>query len=1211
MEKFTVIDIRQELTIAQVAASIVVNKEAIGTGAADNLLFNVAPEDIEKELDSNPNTELIATPLDVIYVCCLEKDSEKIASSLFKLTECTIIATIKVEDWIKYLKKVSTILLGGYLISAISKAQADLQSLPADYLESKYGVKTFDEVAKLLVDSNLSSTYTSMVSRMFPSQASVQSYTPHYSRSNPGGVGVVNLDSQKLKSALGSLISENSRGTYTTEESTVILVANPNMVLVKAHNLFSSIYARDEANGAIKVDSLLAQLFSECEEPSVISSCFSCPKVMGNCYESLAKEHNLTDDSKLLNPFRGYTISASSILSREKSSNKKPALNAFGKQIRTYPAMWDGLQRQIIATDMISDDDIEKVTSNMISSLTSLGFSYVKPSMCIPSDKLINNAFRKVDSIEVDLSESSLESNSLHWRSLAETRKAAYKFRKVHCENCALRNPCLDANKGKINYRCKEFLEDTEGASSRLSCRNTIEEETANGIKLEKSISDVIKRIVSEYGDSGIVYKSIYYLPGSKIYLTNSTSWSGDYVVITDIVHEDILVESKAPFHRLVRNTLDKVEGYIDGKSVGYHFAEGIRNPLNRRAGETLSVENKLIMPRYELSWYTKSSPIGLNNILLPKNKSTSGWLARVSLVRCAGAYGSSVYTSLYVDLDVALASVLTPLSSIGQGRALSDSGYMALHKDDKSITGVDSHTYMSRYFRSDKATQDFACKKGDLTMQYWFLEDGYTADSFLNKSMLDSLSYFKKPFLDKKCLYKYLYITANSGLMGYFDSTSGGFGGSKEATATYNTIVKIYPGTGLVSCSAVENISQLSTSNISELVNCSRLDISHTSDDKVVTKKSDSPASILNQSMSWILRDSTTAWNFGIMHTCMGTVKLTTPATNLVTSILNCCYPKDVRTASERKIRDSLLNKPKPSETNGYCLPVSLDESYMHNLSTTLSVSTGTVDAFKFDTDKCCILLESYRSEKSKRNGSKIKIMHLDLVDGKLKYVPVTPHTTYVDTTAKMFSGSKEVDDLCHKLSSQKYGDIVDETIKHINSITCAEATSTDSISVIRNMLESSVPGNPELAYSVISRAAGNSRAANLAYKKLYKSGKVRVKISAYKFPVCAVIYDEHGNIVDKLLSKPWTSSAASYIPSAKSINIPTSITSKDRGGFYSSYGKFIGGTFMPSMDSVRLNVALSREFIKLAYSRERMLVSDRLSVLNKCVSIISGAQI
>lgn len=1210
MEKFTVIDIRQELTIAQVAASIVVNKEAIGTGSADNLLFNVAPEDVEKELARNPKAELIAAPLDVIYVCCLEKDSEKIASSLFKLTECTIIATIKAEDWIKYLKKVSTILLGGYLISAISKAQADLQNLPSDYLESKYGVKTFDEVAKLLVDSNLSSTYTSMVSRMFPSQASVQSYTPHYSRSNPGGVGVVNLDSQKLKSALGSLISEKSSGNSTTEESTVILVANPNMVLVKAHSLFSSIYARDEANGAIKVDSLLAQLFSECEEPSVISSCFSCPKVMGNCYESLAKEHNLTDDSKLLNPFRRYTINANSILSSEKSSNKKPALNAFGKQIRTYPAMWDGLQRKIIATDMISDADIEKVTANMVSSLTSLGFSYVKPSRCIPSEQLVNNSFRKIDSLEVDLTESSIESNSLHWNNLAETRKAAYRFKKAHCENCALRNPCLDANKGKINYRCREFLEDTEGASSRLSGRNTVEEEMATGANLEKSISGAIKRIVSEYRDSGIVYKSIFYLPGSKIYLTNSTGWSGDYVVVTDIVHEDILIQSKSPFQRLIRNTLDKVEAYIDGKSVGYHFAEGIRNPLNKRADETLRAEYKH-MARYELSWYTKGSPIGVNNIFLPKNKNTSGWLARVSIVSGNGAYGRSVYTSLYVDLDVVLASVLTPLSSIGQGRSLSDSGYMALHKNNKSITGVDSHSYMSRYFRSDKAIQDFACKNGDLTIQYWFLEDGYTADSFLNKSMLDSLACFKKPFLDRKCLQKYLYITANSGLIGYFDSTSGGFGGSKEATKTHNTIIKIYPGTGLVSCSAVENISPLSTSNISELVNCSRLEISHTSDDNVVTKKSNSSAAILNQSMSWILRDATTAWNFGAIHSSMGTIKSTTPAINLITSILNCCYPNDVRATSERKIRDSLLNKPEPAVANGYCLPVSLDESYMHNLTSTLFTSTDVVGDSKFDSDKCCILLESYRSGKSKNNGSRIKVMHLDLADGKLKYVPVTPYATYIDTTAKLFSGSKEVNDLCHKLSAQKYGAIISETIKEINSIANTEATSTDSASVIRNMLESSVPGDPELAYSIISRAAGNSISANLAYKKLYKSGKVRVKVSSYKLPVCAVVYDENGNIVDKLLSKPVTSSIANYIPSSRSTNIPVSVNSRDRFGFYTSYSKFVGGTFMPSMDSVRLNVALSREFIKLAYSRERMLVSDRLSVLNKCVSIISGAPI
>ncbi len=1215
MQKFTVIDIRQELAVAQTAASIVVNNEIMGKGSSDNLVFNVATSDLEKALVENPGLELMAAPLDVIHVCCLEKDSQKLAAGLFELTECPIIATIKAKDWVRYLNRVSTLLLGTYLVSAIAKAQTDLKDLPADYLKNKYGVETFDEVAKLLVDSNLGSTYSNLVSRMFSTSAAIQSYKPMYNKPNPGGIGVINIDSQKIKSALNSLISEKSDRNYTTEEDTVILVVNPNMVLVKASNLFSSIYARDEANGAIKVDNLLAQLFSECEEPAVITSCFSCPKVLGNCYESLAKEHNLVDNSDLLNPFRHFTVNAYSIIEKERKSSAKPLLNAFGKEVITTPAVWNALQRHVTTTNLISEELVEEVIKNIISSLSTLGFTYIKPSRCVPADELLSNAFRSVDVMEVDLSDKSIESNSLHWKSLSDNRKLATEFRKEYCDNCMLKNPCLEVNRGKINHRCREFLPDTTGSKDKLSGKHLISSESEIGAELEKSITSTIKYIESEYKNNAKIYKSIFYLPGSKIYLIKFNNWICDHLIVTDITHEDLLIKSGATFQRLVSNTLDRVETYVDGKSMGYHFAEGVRNPLNKRSEETITKDYKFLT-RHEFCWYSKNSPIGLNNILVPRDKSTSGWLVRLSMAR-SSSYGNSVYKSLYVDLDVALASVITPLGSIGQGKAMSDSGYIAVSGNSNNISGVDTSRYLGRYFNSDKATDEIPqnSKPSSLKIQYWFLEDGFTADSIVNRSMLDSLAAMRKPVLDKKCLSKYLYITANAGLVSYFDSKTAGFGNSSEAAQTYNTILKIYPGIGLVSSSAVENRSNLSTSNISELVDCSRIEISYTTDSKVVTKRADNISSMINQSMSWVLRDAMTAWNFGAHHTSMGTIKLTPPASSLVDSILTTCYAGPNRLApNDRKIRDTLANNSGYSKPDPHNVPVLVTLNGYENFANSSTLITKFVEDRsddKFSTDNCHILFESYRSDKSKKSGSRIKVMHLDCVNGKIKYVPVTPVKTYIDTKANTFKNSEEIESLCHKLSNDSYKAIVDNILNQVKASCAIEANTSDSVAVLRSMIQSSVPGDPVSAYSIISRTGGNSNSLNLAYGKLYESGKVRVKVSAYRLPVCAVIYNEHGIIVDKLLSRSGTTSAASYMPDSKSLNIPISITEKERWGYHKNYSKFLGTIFMPTMDSVRINVAMSRQFLKLAYARDRIISAHRHSVLNRCINIVSGAHV
>jgi hypothetical protein len=1214
MQKFTVIDIRQELAVAQTAASIVVNNEVIGKGSSDNIVFNVATSDLEKALVDNPGLELMAAPLDVIHVCCLEKDSQKLATGLFQLTECPIIATIKAKDWVRYLNRVSTLLLGTYLVSAIAKAQTDLKDLPKDYLKNKYGVETFDEVAKLLVDSNLGSTYSNLVSRMFSTSAAIQSYKPMYNKPNPGGVSVVNIDSQKIKSALNSLISEKADRNYTTEEDTVILVVNPNMVLVKASNLFSSIYARDEANGAIKVDNLLAQLFSECEEPAVITSCFSCPKVLGNCYESLAREHNLVDNSELLNPFRNLTVNAQLLIDKERKASSKPLLNAFGKQVTTSPAVWNALQRHVTTTGIMSENLVKEVINNVITSLTTLGFTYIKPSRCVPADELLSNAFRSVDVMEVDLSDSSIESNSLHWKSLSDNRKLATEFRKEYCDNCMLKNPCLEANNGKINARCREFLPDTAGSKDRLSGKHLINSESEIVAELEKSIDSKIKYIESEYKNNATIYKSIFYLPGSRIYLTKYNGWVCDHILVTDITHEDLLLKSGATFQRLVSNTLDRVETYVDGKSMGYHFAEGARNPLNKRSKETIDKEYNFLS-RYEFAWYAKNSPIGLNNILVPRNKNTSGWLVRLSMAR-SSQYGNSVYKSLYVDLDVALASVLTPLGSIGQGKCMSDSGYIAVSGNSNNISGVDTSRYLGRYFNSDKATDEIPknSNPSSLKIQYWFLEDGFTADSIVNKSMLDSLAALKKPVIDKKCLSKYLYITANAGLLSYFDSKTAGFGNSSEVAQTYNTVVKIYPGIGLVSSSAVENRSNLATSNISDLVDCSRIEISYTTDSKVVTKRADNVSSMFNQSMSWVLRDAMTAWNFGSHHTSMGTIKLTQPASSLVDSIISTCYTGANGIApNDRNIRDTLTNNSGYSKSDSHNVPVSVTLNGYENFANSSTLITKVVEDKaddKFSTDNCHILFESYKSNKPKKYGSRIKIMHLDCVGGKIKYVPVTPITTYVDTTANVFRNSKEVESLCHKLSNDSYKTIIDNILAQVRVSCGIESTTSDSVLVLRNMIQSSVPGDPVSAYSVITRTGGNSNTLNLAYGKMYESGKVRVKLSAYRLPVCAVIYNENGDIVDKILSKSGTS-AASYMPDSKSLNIPLSITEKERWGYIKNYSKFLGTVFMPTMDSVRINVAMSRKFIKLAYDRDRIITSTRYNILNKCVNMISGAHV
>lgn len=1200
--KFTVLDMSEELNKAQLKAIAILNKEVLGDGLKDSTLFNVPSEIIDSAISASPDTELVVSPLDVVHVACLVDDAEKMANTMFKVSNTgNVIGVLTADKWLKYLGKITSIMLAAYIASTMRKANTQGRDLTPDMLENLYGdgVKTISSAANLAV-GNLSGTYESLIgsayrysSRTFQIKRGWQSQSTD---SNFSNASTLLMDDDSIKHHLNELLSSSpldpSRGSV---KDTVILVMNPKLVMVKCEDLFQRIFVRDSTNTAMPADSVLAQLYSQCLEPAVISSCYNCSKVTGSCYESLAQDNGvdwMLESSELFNKVSINRVKAETLISADKSVGRRSSNQKLvGK---TASALWSSLSSYSQNTSG-SAEYIGEVVEAIIGSISSEGYEYIKPSKAINYSNNVEFGedrvlpFSKPDPTKVSLSDTTLENNKKYREAQISTRMKRAKFKREYCSNCSIQYACVEYHNGKVNTNCMDTIghriESGDAVDPSILSTDKIPVKKYSEAEIE-AINYGVKHISSNRNkDTDIVHKAVFYLPGTTI--GSTCNWSRDYFLATEVVHENMLKASGVAYTKLVRGKPSTTEVWAGGNlkySVCYEGPGAYNKQIDKDYPTLRSWNMESIL---------KDSAIGGTNYLLPVDKELSGWLVRLTIVNSNDSMRTDTYhRSIYVDLQVVLESTTCPLVSFVNSRnTISESGL----PDDLwselglSVVGADLLISGYRHTQGTLATNAVSRVYGtsggvDHSVKMWFFKDGVTSEDIYGLSLLEAYRKVKSPYFDKKALTRYFSIAASGGLCGYYDLT-GSFGHSSRSVASHATITKIHPGTGMVSSLLYQNHYR-PKSNFDYMISGDILSTALTNDEKVLTKKAETSYSMMSQSLSWIGRNNKLSWQYGYWSGA-GHVKGSEVLSSVKDSLIQGTQLAE-KEPNDRNIASAVKSWYSNGTSKGV---VTGPPAYRHVSDKTAGLFVYEPSADmpdNFTSSIGSVVIESYKSNTNKKALPKINEMHVADVNGKIKFVSTKPSRVVGDYVGKNICGGKlpdELDDFIASLSST-YGGLIshiEDSLTKSNPDVLDNRKNTSAYAVIRDMLESTIPGEPQDVAESFSRVVmhASGKTAYSQYVRSYYSNKIRSRICVYPTVVTAIITDKAtGKVLDRFSSGVGTTMAV-FAPSEKSRNKQLMAFNKERQ-YRKGFGKFYGPVYMTTDEDVARNISICSELMK-----------------------------
>ncbi len=1191
-KKFTILDMSDVLRKSQSKATILLNKGVTGEGLRDALVFNTPEATLESLVEADSSISFLASPIDVAYVACLESDAEDMANTMFKLSDSgNVIGVIQADRWVEYLSKVTSILLQAHLQQQGYKAGSQIAELDWSKVTEEYGpsVTTVNSLTNVALGSDLSSQYNGLInsaySYPYPSFLTSKQ-TSSRAQNQPYMAGMPMVNTEDIKRELHSLmrnplhLNSSDNNKYRESESTVILVVNPKLILVKTDSLFSRMFIRDSVGCAMPADSLLTDLFSRCEEPAVLTSCYSCPKVLGNCYESLVEDSGLPEFleySEVFNSVSSSKISLRDILDISKGTTF-PMTSGTSN---TMPALWSpiGISRDYKS---LTKEVVKELIESTAKLLQDSGYEYVSSYKAV--DHANRQAFSKIDPREVDLSAESLEACRDYLGHIYDKASDTRKFKKEYCSVCIVAPHCKDIFEGAVNRNCKNSILDEDSLLNKTSGKKLSPSVLSDASNLIKLPSDAVKSAIANSvrelrkdsnKDSGILYKAMFYLPGTNIATTYR--WGADRLVITDIVKEELLQVSGCLYTKLVRGSIDTVEVRL-GSELKY-----TKSPSDSHTNTSRSLSSSFpSIKDYHLTSIVLDSAIGGNNCFLPRRKETAGWVARVCLVcRSTDAHSNdSAMKSVYVDLDVALSSVTCFAGSLGSGTSITSSGYETASSKTRTAVGIHpGASYNDCNYRAESYLNKTAGVSDSIKVKLWFLNEGVTTEDIHGASLLDCLPKFKKVFFDKKAVQKYLRVVSSGGLLGFY-TIKGGFGTSSKSCISGATITNIYPGTGMISSVAWQNRSSRSSSNLDSLLCLSRLEFSWTEDTRVVLQKATSRASLNSQSLSWISSRSKSGWHYSLFHSSMGSKR-------------GAVIPDTLSDAIADTNPHLALEYGHASTVFSNAISMMLSTSRKPGLKTNLPpfvrlYSSKTSGLFKYkrnselldnlESESSSLVIESYKSRGRRKENPRIKIMHADIVGSSIRFVNTKPSEVVGDYESRNISIESldssiqaMVDDIASGYEELISGVMAEvkvskpDIFERYSDITASQ--------IIKSMIVDTIPGEPKDTTSIYLRSNGKSALRD--YIRAYWSGKVRSRICFYETPVCAVVYNSNtGEVLDKISTEVGSQSLAVYIPSVRGKRYtPILSLSEDRQGHYFGYRKFSDRVFMRTDNDVEIN--------------------------------------